>query len=88
MDEYTKQLENANERLTKIAEENSELSDLFKYVLSKSTMEVVLDGSGSYTITFNGNMVQNQNDHRVKDFAKQFKNFVMKDSNTKKGTPK
>jgi hypothetical protein len=79
MNDYVKQLEETNEKLKQLAEENSELVDLFKYVMSKSRMDVVLDASGDFTLTFEGNMVENIHDHRIKDFAKQFNGFRMKD---------
>lgn len=76
-EEYVKQLEQSNDKLQRLAEHNLELVDLFKHLLSQSKMEVVLDGTGDYTLTYSGNMVKNIYDHQIKELAKRYNGFKM-----------
>lgn len=80
MDEqYIKNLEESNDKLQKLAEQNLEFVDLFKYIISKGKIEVVLNGSGDFTFVFAGNMLNDLRDHRIKDIAKMFNSISMKD---------
>lgn len=71
-EQYVKDLERDTEQLRMKLEENSELSDLFKYVIMRGKLEVVLDASGDYVLTYRGNMLNNPADVRIKDFCKKY----------------
>jgi hypothetical protein len=71
-EQYVKDLERDTEQLRAKLEENSELSDLFKYMIVNGKLEVVLNASGDYVFTYRGNMLNSPADVRIKDFCKKY----------------
>lgn len=67
---YIKQLEEANEKLTKALDEHRNQVELFRYFMSKCSMRMILDKSGDVLIQYVGNILEDDKVRRMVDAYK------------------
>lgn len=65
--DYIKQLEDANERLTKALDEHRNQVELFRFFMSKCSMRMILDKSGDVLIQYVGNILDDDKIRRMVD---------------------
>ena len=73
MDDYVKQLEEANAKLTAALDEHRNQVELFRYFMCKCSMKMVLDKSGDVFIRYVGNILDSDKDRRMLDAYKTIK---------------
>ena len=73
--EYIKQLEETNERLTAALDENRNQIELFRHLMSRCSMRMILDKSGDVLIQYVGNILDNEKDRRMVDAYKTIKSI-------------
>jgi hypothetical protein len=65
--DYIKQLEDANERLTRALDEHRNQVELFRFFMSKCSMRMILDKSGDVLIQYVGNILDDDKIRRMVD---------------------
>lgn len=64
-EEYVKQLEEANERLTKALDEHRNQVELFRHIMNRCSMRMILDKSGDVLVQYVGNILNDDRDRRI-----------------------
>jgi len=72
-DEYVKQLEEANERLTKALDEHRNQVELFRHIMNRCSMRMILDTSGDVLVQYVGNILNDDRDRRIVNAYKTIK---------------
>jgi hypothetical protein len=75
MDDYVKQLEEANNKLTAALDEHRNQVELFRYLMSRCSMRMILDKSGDVLIQYVGNILDNDKDRRMVDAYRTIKSI-------------
>jgi len=69
-EDYVKQLEETNERLTAALDEHRNQIELFRHLMNRCSMRMILDKSGDILIQYVGNILDNEKDRRMVDAYK------------------
>ncbi len=72
-EEYIKQLEEANNKLTAALDEHRNQVELFRHIMNRCSMRMILDKSGDVLIQYVGNILDNDKDRRMVDAYKTIK---------------
>ena len=64
-EEYVKQLEETNEKLTAALDEHRNQVELFRHLMSRCSMRMILDKSGDVLIQYVGNILNDDRDRRM-----------------------
>ena len=73
--EYIKHLEETNERLTAALDENRNQIELFRHIMNRCSMRMILDKSGDVLIQYVGNVLDNDRDRRMVDAYRTIKSI-------------
>jgi hypothetical protein len=74
-DEYIKQLEESNTKLTAALDEHRNQVELFRHFMNRCRMRMILDKSGDVLIQYVGNILDNDKDRRMVDAYKTIKSI-------------
>ena len=74
-EEYIKQLEEANNKLTAALDEHRNQVELFRHIMNRCSMRMILDKSGDVLIQYVGNILDNDKDRRMVDAYKTIKSI-------------
>lgn len=72
-DEYVKQLEEANERLIKALDEHRNQVELFRHIMNRCSMRMILDKSGDVLVQYVGNIIDDDKTRRMIEAYKTIK---------------
>jgi hypothetical protein len=74
-EEYIKQLEEANNKLTAALDEHRNQVELFRHIMNRCSMRMILDKSGDVLIQYVGNILDNDKDRRMVDAYRTIKSI-------------
>jgi hypothetical protein len=85
MNDYVKQLEEANNKLTTALDEHRNQVELFRHIMNRCSMRMILDSSGDVLMQYVGNVLNTDKDRRLIEAYKTIKSVgtISKENYTK-----